>query len=118
MDYFRTLGFGKKKRKWTCGLCAPRPRKGKPIPSDVIYAASPAQLAVIDDLQKVVRWSDSAGYSLWLRRYFHLSEIKLSPDATKVIVALKGLLRSEKKACGDCPFVAQVKGGFSGRSKE
>ncbi|MGA2108357.1 MAG: regulatory protein GemA [Syntrophorhabdales bacterium] len=110
MDYFRDRGFGKKKRKWTCGLCAPRPKDSRPIPKDVIYPASPSQLAVIDALQKAVKWGHPDGYSLWLSKYFRLSKVEWSPQATQVITALKGLLRSQKQACAGCPFAAQMKG--------
>jgi hypothetical protein len=108
-DHFISLGFGKKKRRWTCGYCAPRP-KGKPIPKDVIYPASRAQLAVIDELQKAVKWKHLDGYRRWLDKYFHLDKIEWSPQASAVIVALKGLLRSQKQACGGCPFAGHVKG--------
>jgi hypothetical protein len=99
IEHFRSLGFGRKKRKWTCNLCMPR-KKREGIPENVIYPASPSQLGLIDELKKAVKWNHPDGFRLWLKKYFDLTEIKTSPEASLVIVALKGLIRSQKKCTG------------------
>jgi len=109
MDFFRTLGFGHVKRKYTCLLCSPRPNKDAPIPKDVVYPVSGAQLAVIDEFQKRVKWRDPEGFKKWLSKYFGIAEVTTSPQATRVITALQGLLRSQKQACGACPFKSGLK---------
>lgn len=111
VHYFKTLGFGKEpKRKFDCWYCKPRPKDTRPIPEGVIYPVSSAQLAVIDELSRAIAWSDPAGFEKWLAKYFHISKVEWSPQASAVIVALKGLLRSRKQKCGGCPFVGQLKG--------
>ncbi|MGD0230834.1 MAG: hypothetical protein ABSC19_10805 [Syntrophorhabdales bacterium] len=85
----------------------PHQRDRKPIPKETIFPASPAQLAVIDEVRKAVKWKAADGYSRWLFKYFGLTEVRLSPEATVVIVSLKGLLRSQHRYC-DCPHKLQV----------
>jgi len=99
IDYFRLLGFGKKKRKWTCTLCHPRPRRND-IPDGTIYPVSLGQEIVIRVLKDKVRWNHPQGYERWLLKYFGLTVIQTSLDASRVITALKGLLRSQKTCTG------------------
>jgi hypothetical protein len=118
VHYFKSLGFGKEpKRKFNCWYCTPRPRDTRPIPEGVIYPVSSAQLAVIDELSKAVKWNDPAGFAKWLLKYFSISKIEWSPQASAVIVGLKGLLRSRKQKCSGCPFVGQLKGDIDARSE-
>jgi len=98
LGFLRLLGFGKAKRKWTCTLCMPRARETgadgtAPVP------VSQAQLAVLDTLKNVVKWVHQNGFEAWLSRYFSLTEITWGRDASAVITALKGLIRSQKKRC-------------------
>ncbi len=112
IEYFRSLGFGRPKHKWSCTLCMPKQREKRPIPKDIVYPASPGQVALIYELQKAVKWKVEDGYRRWLLKYFALTEVKWSPEATVVITALKGLLRSQHKFC-DCRHKFQVPGGES-----
>lgn len=102
------MGFGRQKRKWTSNLCMPR-RKKESIPENVIYSASVAQLCVIDELKRAVKWHHPDGFRLWLKKYFDLSGTKTSPEASRVIVALKGLIRSQKK-CKGCAWKFDIPG--------
>jgi hypothetical protein len=99
IEHFRSMGFGRPKRKWTCTLCAPHQRERGPIPKETIYPASAGQLFLINELTKAVKWKAEDGYRRWLFKYFALTEIKWSPEASSVITALKGLLRSQHKDC-------------------
>lgn len=96
IDYLKSLGFRPLSRKRACTFCAPRPPRDK-IPEDVVYSASPQQLAMIRRLRDDIRWYTVDGFKGWLRRYFGLTEIKVSTDASMVITALKGLWRSQHK---------------------
>jgi hypothetical protein len=116
IEHFRSMGFGRPKQKRTCTLCMPKQRERRPIPKDVILSASPAQLALIDELRKAVKWRAADGYRRWLLKYFALAEIKWSTEASPVITALKGLLRSQHKYC-DCPHKFEIPGGESDGSK-
>jgi len=101
LEHFRSMGFGRQKRKWTCTLCMPHQRKKKPIPEGTIYDASGSQLALIGELRAAIKWKAENGFSHWLLKYFGLTEIETSPEASRVITALKGLARSQKRCC-DC----------------
>ena len=109
IEHFRFMGFGKHKQKWTCTLCMPKHREIRPIQKETIYPASLAQLGVICELRKAVKWKSADGYSRWLFKYLGLTEVRWSPEATAVIVALKGVLRSQKQCC-DCPHKFQIHG--------
>ena len=116
IEYFRSLGFGRPKRKFVCTLCMPHQRSRRPIPKDMILTASQGQLGLIDELRAAVKWKARDGYRRWLFKYFGLKEIVTSPSASSVITALKGLLRSQHKYC-DCPHKFQIPGDKSDRSK-
>jgi hypothetical protein len=80
----------------------PSPRDGKAaIPAETIYPASPEQLDMIEDLKEAIEWSHSDGFRRWLLKYFALSEIEFSPQASAVIFALQKLLKSQHK-CSAC----------------
>lgn len=96
IEHFRSLGFQPQERKKVCAFCLPRPQREK-IPEGVVYAASPRQLALIRRLRDDIRWYGADGFNNWLRRYFGITEIKVSTDASMVITALKGLWRSQHK---------------------
>jgi hypothetical protein len=96
IEHFKSLGFQPWSRKKRCTFCAPRPRRDK-IPENVVYTASPQQLALIRRLRDDIRWYTVDGFKGWLKRYFGLTEIKVSTDASMVITALKGLWRSQHK---------------------
>jgi len=112
IEHFRSMGFGRPKRKFVCTLCMPHQRDRRPIPKGVILPVSPAQLGLIDELQKAVKWKARDGFKRWLFKYFTLVEVKWSPEASVVITALKGLLRSQHKYC-DCPHKFQIPGDES-----
>ena len=85
IEHFRSMGFGRPKKKWSCTLCMPHQRDRRPIPKGVILPASPAQLGLIDELQKAVKWKARDGFKKWLFKYFALTEIKWSTEASPVI---------------------------------
>jgi hypothetical protein len=109
MNFFRQLGFSKKKRKYTCLLCAPREKK-QPIPAGTIYPVKPTQLAVIDEMQKAVKWRRPDGFARWLLRYFGIDKVTTSLEASRVIAGLKGVLRSQLGKCTACSFAPRLKG--------
>lgn len=96
IEHFKSLGFRPRIREKMCTFCTPRPRRGK-IPEGVVYTASPQQIALIRRLRDDIRWYTADGFKGWLKRYFGLTEIKVSTDASMVITALKGLWRSQHK---------------------
>ncbi len=96
IQHFKSLGFQPQDRRRVCTFCAPRPRREK-IPEGVVYTASPQQLALIRRLKEDIRWYTVDGFKGWLRRYFGITEIRFSTDASMVIIALKGLWRSQHK---------------------
>lgn len=96
IDYFKSLGFRAQGKNTTCTFCAPRPKREK-ISEDVVYTASPRQLALIRRLKDDIRWYTADGFQGWLKRYFNITEISLSTDASMVITGLKGLWRSQHK---------------------
>jgi len=94
MDYLRSLGFTPPAKKRRCTFCAPRPPR-EAIPENVIYPASQAQLATIRRLRNDIRWRTENGFKGWLKRYFKISSIQTSIEASMVITALKGLWRNQ-----------------------
>lgn len=111
IEHFKTLGFQPQTRERTCTFCAPRPCREKKIPEGVVYTASPQQLALIRRLKEDIRWYTVDGFKGWLRRYFGITEIRLSTDASMVITALKGLWRSQHKCT--CRLIQENRRGAS-----
>ena len=99
LEYFRLIGFLKAKRKWTCTLCKPRERKAVDT-----SPASPGQRVLLQALADSVKWHHEMTFKTWLLRYFGIEEVSTGDDASRVIVALKGLIRSQKKRCQDCAW--------------
>ncbi len=110
IEHFKSLGFQPQEKRKTCTFCAPRPRRER-IPEDVVYPASPGQLALIRRLREDIRWYTADGFKGWLRRYFDMTEIRLSTEASMVITALKGLWRSQHKCT--CSLVQESRRGAS-----
>lgn len=99
LEYFRLIGFLKTKRKWTCTLCKPRARK-----TDDTSTVSPGQRVLLQALADSVKWDHEKAFKTWLSRYFGITEVATGDDASRVIVALKGLIRSQKKRCQGCAW--------------
>ena len=99
LEYFRLIGFLKAKRKWTCTLCKPRARK----PGDTSHI-SPGQRVLLQTLTDSVKWGHETAFKAWLSWYFGIAEVATGDDASRVIVALKGLIRSQKKRCHGCTW--------------
>jgi len=99
LEYFRLIGFLKAKRNWTCTLCKPRARK----PGDT-STVSPGQRVLLRALADSVKWGHETAFKTWLSRYFGIEEVATGDDASRVIVALKGLRRSQKKRCQGCAW--------------
>ena len=95
IDELKRLGF-KLKPKRICGLCAPRPRRDK-LPDNVTMMVSRQQMLMVQHLKQDVVWKTRDGYNRWLMKYFGLTVIKTSIEASHVIEALKGLLKSQNK---------------------
>jgi hypothetical protein len=102
IDYcVRVLGFKIKRRPVNiCRLlCAPRASR-LPLPENVIKLASVWQMDEIERLRALVRWQYEDGYERWLRKFVKVSVIKLSPQASRAIEGLKGIIKSQNKcAC-------------------
>ncbi len=107
--YFQSLGFGRKKRKWTCKFCIPRIEKSQSGQKDAPCPVNLGQFLVINEFQKAVKWEATGGFSLWLLRYFGITEVKTGLEAIAVMAALKGLLRNQKGKCGSCPHRSSLK---------
>lgn len=108
IEYFRSIGFQPHDKKKTCTFCAPRPRRER-IPEDVVYSASPQQLALIRRLKDDIRWYTADGFTGWLKRYFGMTEIRLSTEASMVITAMKGLWRSQHRCT--CSLIEKSRRG-------
>ncbi|NLW36254.1 MAG: DUF1018 domain-containing protein [Syntrophorhabdus aromaticivorans] len=96
IDYFKSLGFLPVRRVRTCTRCLPRPKRDA-IPMDVVYPASPGQLAKIKRLRDDIKWWTVDGFSGWLKRYFNIERIQTSIEASQVIYGLLRLWRSQNK---------------------
>jgi hypothetical protein len=99
LGYFRLIGFLKPKRKWTCALCKPRERDGSKS-----GPVSDGQRALLQTLKDRVRWSPETTFESWLKGRFGITGITCGGDASIVIVALKGLIRSQKGRCRGCSW--------------
>lgn len=109
LAFLRLMGFGKAKKKWTCTLCKPRQRDGskrEPV--------SPSQRALLQTLSDRVLWGQETTFKTWLKRYFGITDITTGGDASIIIVALKGLIRSQKGNCRGCTWRFDI--GVSGGS--
>jgi hypothetical protein len=107
LNYFRSIGFGKPHKKWTCTFCASRPLVANSHQS-VARGATPAQLSVVNILKDAVVWNQSQGFEKWLLKRFGLKEIKHGQDASVIIMALKGIIRVQKKRCAGCKWLSDV----------
>jgi hypothetical protein len=101
IDELKKLGFKLKSNRPPCALCAPRPRRDK-LPGNVTLMVSPQQTHMIDHLVADVHWKVRDGFRRWLMKYYGLTIIKTSIEATRVIEGLKGLLKSQNKC--NCRF--------------
>jgi hypothetical protein len=100
LEYFRLIGFLKAKRKWTCTLCKPRARKACDTSS-----VSPGQRVLLQTLTDSVKWDHETAFKTWLSRCFSITEVATGDDASRIIIALKGLIRSQKKRCQGCAWL-------------
>ncbi len=96
IDHFKSLGFVPIRRNKVCKRCLPRPKRAA-IPANVIYPVSPAQLAQIKHLKNDIKWWTVDGFSGWLKRYFNITRIQTSTEASSVIHALLRLWRSQSR---------------------
>ncbi|MBP7527548.1 MAG: hypothetical protein KA801_06480 [Syntrophorhabdaceae bacterium] len=99
LEYLRLIGFRKNKRKWTCTLCKPRTRK-----TGDVSPVSPGQQVLLQTLIDRVKWSHEKAFKAWLSRCFGITDVATGDDASRLIVALKGLIRSQKKRCHGCTW--------------
>jgi hypothetical protein len=107
ITYFKRLGFRVKAKKPACSLCRPRIKREQ-IPDNVMYMVSPQQLNMIEHLKQDIKWRTWDGYHRWLQKYFGLTVIRLSVEASAVIEGLKGIWRSQNKC--ECPYNVQTRG--------
>jgi hypothetical protein len=83
------------------------PRTGEriAIAGDKIYPISPEQMTTIEALKDAIAWNHPDGYSRWLLKYFALTQIEWSPEASVVINALRKLLKGQRH-CSSCEAAA------------
>lgn len=80
-----------------CSPCLNRRERqpGERPPEEIVYPVTENQLQDIRCLRDNIRWAVWNGYSLWLMRFFHVSEVKDSRTAGKVIAGLRGLCKQQ-----------------------
>jgi hypothetical protein len=113
VHYLRRLTRHKSSSKLSCDLCMPR-EKGTSVPADAVYPVSPEQLSMIDRLSAAIKWKRPDGFERWLLRYFGLTDVEWSREASVVINALKRLLKSQHR-CGACARSLEKNGGKNDR---
>jgi hypothetical protein len=111
IDELKKLGFKLKSNRPACGLCAPRLRR-ETLPINVTLMVSPQQMYMIDHLAADVHWKFHDGFARWLKKFYKLTIIKTSIEATHVIEGLKGLLKTQNKC--NCRFNGNTANGTMG----
>lgn len=98
IEYFKRLGFRiKGTHKSICRyMCEPRNRREK-LPENVVLMVSPGQLAKIGRLRDDIHWKVQDGFARWMKKYFGVTTIRYSTEATMVIEALKSMWKSQHK---------------------
>jgi hypothetical protein len=112
--YFNDIKSRSNRAGLTCSLCMPRTKETGTIPGDTVFPVSPEQLIIIEALKEAIEWQHQDGFSRWLLKYFALTEIEYSPQASVVINALKKLLKSQHH-CSSCTRSPEKNGGKNGR---
>ncbi|OPX97198.1 MAG: hypothetical protein A4E60_03321 [Syntrophorhabdus sp. PtaB.Bin047] len=98
IDELKKLGFRLRTKRIPpenpCWPCAPR-TPGVPLPENVVVLASPGQLRMIEHLAADIKWRHWDGYRRWLKKYFKIDQVRMSPDASAVIEALKNMWKDQ-----------------------
>lgn len=98
IDELKRLGFTlRTKRKAPdnpCWPCMPRPYREK-LPDNIVVLASAQQLRMIEHLAADIQWRRWNGFQLWIKKYFHIDQVKTSIEASIVIEALKNMWKRQ-----------------------
>ncbi|MFB3926405.1 MAG: phage protein GemA/Gp16 family protein [Syntrophales bacterium] len=98
IDFFKKTGFRLRTKRNApenpCWPCVPRLYREK-LPDNVLVLASPQQLRKIEHLAADIKWRHWNGFRLWMKKYFHIEQVKTSIEASIVIEALKDMWKRQ-----------------------